>query len=65
MRKILLATTALVAVAGVSAANADVSFSAGSAFVYNTWSDFDAACFLFRRHPSYVGKFQNPTFLIG
>ena len=39
MRKILLATTALVAVAGVSAANADVSFSAGSAFIYNTWSD--------------------------
>jgi len=39
MRKILLATTALVAVAGVSAANADVSFSGGSAFLYNTWSD--------------------------
>jgi len=39
MRKILLATTALVAAAGVSAANADVSFSAGSAFIYNTSSD--------------------------
>ncbi len=39
MRKILLATTALVAVAGVSAANADVSFSAGSAFIYTTSSD--------------------------
>lgn len=42
MRKILLATTALVAVAGVSAANADVSFSAGSAFIYNTSSDDDS-----------------------
>jgi hypothetical protein len=39
MRKILLATTALVAVAGVSASNADVSFEGGSAFLYNTWSD--------------------------
>jgi hypothetical protein len=39
MRKILLATTALVAVAGVSASNADVSFTGGSAFLYNTWSD--------------------------
>ena len=39
MRKILLASTALVAVAGVSAANAEVSFSGNSAFSYTTFSD--------------------------
>jgi len=39
MRKILLATTALFAVAGVSAANADISFSGGYNFVYFSGSD--------------------------
>ena len=34
MRKILLASTALIAVAGVSAANADISFSGGYNFTY-------------------------------
>ena len=39
MRKILLATTALVAVAGVSAANAEISLSGGYDFTYTSVSD--------------------------
>ena len=39
MRKILLASTALVAVAGISAANAEITFSGNSAIGYSTWSD--------------------------
>lgn len=39
MRKILLATTALVAVAGISAANAEVSLSGNSAISYSSHSD--------------------------
>ncbi|MDC3312142.1 porin [Alphaproteobacteria bacterium] len=39
MRKILLASTALVAVAGVSAASAEVSLSGNTAFGYSSWSD--------------------------
>ena len=39
MRKILLATTALIAVAGVSAANAEISFSGGYNFTYFAGSD--------------------------
>ncbi len=39
MRKILLATTALVAVAGVSAANAEISLSGGYDFEYTSVSD--------------------------
>ncbi len=39
MRKILLASTALVAVAGISAANAEISFSGNSAIGYSSWSD--------------------------
>ncbi|MBT5574047.1 MAG: porin [Alphaproteobacteria bacterium] len=39
MRKILLASTALVAIAGVSAASAEVSISGNTAFGYNSWSD--------------------------
>ena len=39
MRKVLLATTALVALGGVSAASADVSISMSSEFKYSTYSD--------------------------
>ena len=39
MRKVLLATTALVAIGGVSAASADVSLSASASWVYDSWSD--------------------------
>jgi hypothetical protein len=39
MRKVLLATTALVALGGVSAASADISISGSAAFQYMTWSD--------------------------
>ena len=39
MRKILLASTALVAVAGISAANAEITFSGNSAIGYSSWSD--------------------------
>ena len=39
MRKILLATTALIAVAGVSAANAEISLSGGYDFEYTSVSD--------------------------
>lgn len=39
MRKILLASTALIAVAGVSAANAEISFSGGYNFTYFSGSD--------------------------
>ena len=39
MRKILLASTALVAVAGVSAATAEISLSGGYDFTYTSVSD--------------------------
>ena len=39
MRKILLASTALVAVVGISAANAEISFSGGHDFEYTSVSD--------------------------
>ena len=39
MRKVLCATTALVALGGVSAASADISVSAGNEFKYSSWSD--------------------------
>ncbi|MGC6411441.1 MAG: porin [Candidatus Puniceispirillaceae bacterium] len=39
MRKVLLASTALVAMAGVNAATADISFSGNSTFDYNAWSE--------------------------
>jgi len=39
MRKVLLATTALVALGGVSAASADVSLSASASWLYDSWSD--------------------------
>ena len=39
MRKVLFATTALVALGGVSAASADISVSAGNEFKYSSWSD--------------------------
>ena len=39
MRKVLLATTALVALGGVSAASADISVSAANEFQYKSWSD--------------------------
>ena len=39
MRKVLLATTALVAMGGVSAASADISLSMSSEFKYSTYSD--------------------------
>ena len=38
MRKVLLATTALVALGGVSAASADISVSAGHELKYQSWS---------------------------
>ena len=37
MRKILLASTALVAVAGISAASAEISFSGGTDVTYTTY----------------------------
>jgi len=37
MRKVLLATTAIVALGGVSAASADISVSGGAEFVYDSW----------------------------
>jgi hypothetical protein len=43
MRKVLLTTTALVAMAGVNVANADVSISGLLEQRYNQWSDDDAA----------------------
>lgn len=43
MRKVLLATTALVAIGGVSAASADVSLSASASWLYDSWSDDTAA----------------------
>ena len=43
MRKVLFATTALVALGGVSAASADISVSAGNEFKYSSWSDSYAA----------------------
>ena len=39
MRKVLFATTALVALGGVSAASADISVSAANEFQYKSWSD--------------------------
>jgi len=39
MRKILLASTALVAVAGISAASAEITLSGNTAWGYNSWSD--------------------------
>jgi len=39
MRKVLLATTALVAMGGVSAASADISLTASSEFKYSNYSD--------------------------
>ena len=39
MRKVLLATTALVAMGGVSAASADISISMSSEFKYSSYSD--------------------------
>jgi hypothetical protein len=39
MRKVLLATTALVALGGVSAASADISVSGANEFKYKSWSD--------------------------
>ena len=39
MRKVLLATTALVALGGVSAASADISISVSNEFKYTSWSD--------------------------
>jgi len=39
MRKVLLATTALVALGGVSAASADISMSASTEFLYRAHSD--------------------------
>ena len=39
MKKILLATTALIAVGGVSAASADISITAANEFKYKSWSD--------------------------
>ena len=43
MRKVLLATTALVAITGVTAAHADVSISGNIEFEYETTEDADAA----------------------
>jgi hypothetical protein len=43
MRKVLLATTALVALGGVSAASADVTISGAYEFKYSTWSDNTAS----------------------
>ena len=46
MRKVLLATTALVAVSGVTAANADISISGNYEWEYTT---NDAGTYLVRR----------------
>jgi len=43
MRKILLTTTALIALGSVSAVAADISISGNMRFRYNTWSDDNAA----------------------
>ena len=43
MRKILLTTTAFVALGSVAAVAADVSVSGNARFRYNTWSDDNAA----------------------
>ena len=42
MRKVLFATTALIALGGVSAASADISVSAANEFKYKSWSDNNA-----------------------
>ena len=42
MRKILLASTALVAVAGISDDSAEISLSGNTAWGYNSWSDNQA-----------------------
>jgi len=42
MRKVLLATTALVALGGVSAASADISVSGSAEFQYDTWTGSSA-----------------------
>ena len=42
MRKVLLATTAIVALGGVSAASADISVSGGAEFKYDSWSGANA-----------------------
>ena len=42
MRKVLLATTALVALGGVSAASADISVSGSAEFQYDSWSGTSA-----------------------
>jgi hypothetical protein len=43
MRKVLLTTTALIALGSVSAVAADISLSGNARFRYNTWSDDNAA----------------------
>ena len=43
MRKVLFATTALVALGGVSAASADISVSAANEMQYKSWSDSTAS----------------------
>jgi len=43
MRKVLLATTALVAMGGVSSASADVTISGAFEFLYTSWSDNTAS----------------------
>jgi hypothetical protein len=43
MRKILLTTTALIALGSVTAVAADISISGNARFRYNTWSDDNAA----------------------
>ena len=43
MRKVLLATTALVALGGVSAASADISVSVANEMKYSSWSDNTAS----------------------
>jgi hypothetical protein len=42
MRKVLLATTAIVALGGVSAASADISVTGSAEFVYDSWSGTSA-----------------------
>ena len=42
MRKVLLATTAIVALGGVSAASADISVGASAEFQYDSWSGTNA-----------------------
>jgi len=43
MRKVLLATTALVALGGVSAAHAEVDLTASASWLYDSWSDDEAS----------------------